>query len=229
MENRSPLAFLAGLAPLLVVAGLVLVLLGPAIVWNRQASFRGLQAQLNNLTEMKQIELNLFRKDQDKERKAAEEAEKTMKKKDEDALKEFGDKIDPADATKYEKVQAKQRELEAAAAKRTEDMSLKEEKWSKDLEAKNEELTKKYDEDTLKRQMLNEQAALVGSSVEIWLSFLGKLLMLVGLLVLTLDSDGLKQKVLLAILLLTMLTMIPGPNLSLRANLGGETYSAGSK
>ncbi|MBP7865976.1 MAG: hypothetical protein KA419_08490 [Acidobacteria bacterium] len=234
MDVKGKLSSLAGgPAWALLVIGLVLVLLAPALVWNRQASYRGLRVQLDNLSELKDLELGKIRKDQEKERKTEEDAEKALKEKEDRTLQDLQAAAFTATPEQAAAVGKQRDQITQAQRKRADEARAREDKRTKDLEAKTEEIAKKYDEETLKRQLLDEQIALAGARSDIWLGFFGRLFMILSLLLMTLESEGLRQKVLLAVLVLVLLTLLPGPGLSLRANLGapdtGAEYSRPSK
>lgn len=227
MDVKGKLSSLAGgPAWALLVIGLILLLLAPALVWNRQASYRGLRTQLENLSELKDLELAKIRKDQEKERKAEENAEEALKEREDRTMQDL--QATAFSATPEQAAAAgKQRDqITQAQRKRADEARVRQEKRTKELEAKTEEISKKYDEESLKRQLLDEQIALAGSRTDIWLGFFGKLFMILSLLLMTLESEGLRQKVLLAILVLVLLTLLPGPGLSLRANLGAPDAAA---
>ncbi|MDD5542332.1 MAG: hypothetical protein PHX83_04090 [Acidobacteriia bacterium] len=91
---------------------------------------------------------------------------------------------------------------------------------------KNDELEKKYDSNTLKRELLEAQANAAGSRIQFVISWLGRLMLLLGLLVITLQSEGARQKVILVILLVVMFTTLSGINFDF-ATIGhfGESQS----
>ena len=88
---------------------------------------------------------------------------------------------------------------------------------------KREELKKKYDANARKRDLLEAQAAASGGWSHQVLLFLGNVLLLVGLLVVTLQSTGVTQKIALIILLVVMFSALSGVNLTfLTAGSMGE-------
>lgn len=93
-------------------------------------------------------------------------------------------------------------------------------KAEKDKEA---ELDKKYDSIAKKRVWLEAQGSLAGTRSHLVLNWLGRVLLLLGLLTLTFQSEGTRQKVYLVVLLVVMFSSLAGVNLDLNANshLGG--------
>ncbi len=110
----------------------------------------------------------------------------------------------PEDITK------RQQERQAAEEKR----QAKERDRQKAFEDKKEELKKKYDSHDRKKTLLEAQIAATGMRWHRVLLFLGDLLLLVGLIVITLESEGARQKVALVILLVAMFSALSGVSLN---------------
>src|SRR5206468_1839921 len=93
----------------------------------------------------------------------------------------------------------------------------REQERQKAFEDKKDELKKKYDAVTLKRALLNAQIGASGMHWHHLVGFLGNAMLLIGLLVVTLQSEGVKQKIALVILLVTMFSALSGVNLNFAA------------
>lgn len=91
--------------------------------------------------------------------------------------------------------------------------SKKEEELRKAADAKQTELEKSNDTTELKRAWLEAQAEVAGSRAYLWVGWLGRLLLLLGLLAITVQSEGLKQKIVLIVLLAVMFSSLSGLNL----------------
>lgn len=93
------------------------------------------------------------------------------------------------------------------------------------LEKKKEELESAYGTDQLKRALLQAQASAAGMRWHLVIGWLGRLFLLVGLLTLTLLSEGMRQKILLVVLLVVMFSSLSGVNLdfSAQGRMGGTT------
>lgn len=91
-------------------------------------------------------------------------------------------------------------------------------------EAKREELKNTYNITASKRAFMDATTNLVGSWMHYVISFLGALLLLIGLMVMTVQSDGVRQKVILVILVVVMFSALSGVNLNLegKGNFGSQ-------
>lgn len=88
----------------------------------------------------------------------------------------------------------------------------KEKKRKEALEKKQEELDKKYDAIGPRRAIVEAQTAVAGTRSHLVIGWLGRLLLLLGLLVLTVQSEGVRQKVILIVLLVVMFSALSGVN-----------------
>jgi hypothetical protein len=88
--------------------------------------------------------------------------------------------------------------------------------------AKKKELETKYRVQAKRRAMLESQAGATGSRLHLLIGWLGRLLLIVGLLTLTLESEGFRQKILLIILLVVLFSSLAGVGVGFeaRGNLG---------
>jgi TonB family protein len=92
----------------------------------------------------------------------------------------------------------------------------KAEELRKAAQAKQEELERTYDDTQLKRAWLLAQAKVVDTRWHDLLGWLGRLILVLGLLTLTIQSEGLKQKTLLIVLLVIMLGSLVSVGYDLR-------------
>ena len=103
----------------------------------------------------------------------------------------------------------------------------KDKERAKALEAKTEELERKYDTVPIRRQIAEAQTAVAGTQSHLVLGWLGRLLLVAGLLVLMLQSEGLRQKVILVVLLIVMFIALSGVDLDLgQGHMGGSSNTA---
>jgi hypothetical protein len=89
---------------------------------------------------------------------------------------------------------------------------------------KREELKKRYDRTKLKRQLLTAQNSASGMWWHTIIGWLGSVLLIVGLLVLTANATGVTQKVFLVVLLLVLFSALSGVRVDFLAagQMGGE-------
>jgi flagellar motor protein MotB len=195
-------------AQLMIILGLVLLLAVPMITSYRSSGMARAQTALNQVDSLSELDLDDLKRSQEKERKADQEA----------AEKENSTPLNYA-TMPPEQIQQQQQQRQAAMEKRQE----RERERQKVFDDKREELKKKYDANARKRDLLVAQAAASGGWSHHVLLFLGNVLLLVGLLVVTLQSDGLRQKIALIILLVVMFSALSGVNLTfLTAGSMGE-------
>lgn len=93
-----------------------------------------------------------------------------------------------------------------------EERMKKTEELRKAGESKREDVEKTYDTNKLKRAWIEAQADVAGSRLHYLVGWLGRLMLLLGLLAMTLQSEGLKQKIVLVILLVAMFSSLAGIN-----------------
>lgn len=89
---------------------------------------------------------------------------------------------------------------------------------------KREELKKQYDRTRLKRELLMAQRDASGMRWHMGVGWLGRLALLMGLLTLTVRSDGTTQKIYLVILLVVLFSALSGVQIDLLAagHMGGS-------
>lgn len=93
------------------------------------------------------------------------------------------------------------------------------------LDAKREEIRRRYNIAEKRRALVEAQASAAGSFWYLVLRWIGHLLLILGLLVLTLLSEGARQIILLVVLLVVLFSALSGVNLGFQAsgNLGSPT------
>lgn len=161
----------------MIVVGLAIVLLAPIIPRYKAASASDARATYEQAGAFAELDLEAFRKAQQKERRADEEDEK----------------ITPEDRQKRETDRQK------AASTMADD------------------LDKKYNQMGKKRAWLEAQGNLAGTRSHFVLLWLGRVLLLLGLLTLTFQSEGTRQKIYLIVLLVVMFSSLSGVNLDVAA------------
>ena len=192
----------------MIIAGLVLLLAVPMISSFRSAGVARAQTALNQVDSLSELDLDDLKRTQEKERKADQET----------AEKENSTPLNYA-AMLPEQIQQQQQQRQSTLEKRQE----RERERQKVFDDKRDELKKKYDANARKRDLLEAQASAAGSRSHHVLLFLGNVLLLVGLLVVTLQSTGVTQKIALIILLVVMFSALSGVNLTfLTAGSMGE-------
>ncbi|MGH9801588.1 MAG: hypothetical protein ACRD82_14590, partial [Blastocatellia bacterium] len=147
--------------------------------------------------------------------------EEESKKDAEEASKDFQVRASASDETQAS--QSGEFEKRATAReKRVEERKKRADERQKVLDQKREELQKQFDIVSRKRDVLTAQASASGMRWPTVLAWLGRLMLLVGLLVLTIQSEGLRQKVVLTVLLVVLFVALSGVNLNFNAqgNLG---------
>lgn len=213
MENEGKLtrglfAILDGRpAHALIIVGLALTLLAPLIPGFKLAEVASTRVESGQAEALIELDLADLKQAQESARKQEEERRQV----------ERSQEITPATLTP-EEIQKRQEERR----KREEERQKREDDRKKALEQKQEELKKKYDTVVLKRAMLAAQSGAAGMRWHLALAWLGRLMLLVGLLVLTIQSEGVRQKILLIVLLVVMFSALSGINLNFQAqgNLG---------
>ena len=186
-------------AHVLIVIGLVFLLGAPLIPNFKGARVARAQTELAQMDQLLELDMEDLRRSQERERKADQE----------EAQREMSAPIDYSSMTP-EQIGERQKQNQANQAKRQE----RETERQKVFEDKQEELKKKYDAHERKRALLEAQIAATGMRWHLVLSFLGNLALLLGLLVVTLESTGATQKVALVILLVAMFSALSGVSLN---------------
>jgi len=185
-------------AQMLIIGGVVLVLLAPLIPSFKTARVVRAQTALEQVSALIEVDVEPLRRTQLREEK-------------DDVAEAQRDRATPLDySLGPEDVQRQQQARQARAMAREQ----RERQREKALEDKLEELKTKHDANDRKRSLLVAQTSAAGMRWHLFLLFLGNAMLLVGLLVLTLESDGPRQKVLLVILLVIMFSALSGVNLT---------------
>jgi hypothetical protein len=183
----------------MIIVGLVLLLAVPMITSYRSAGVARAQTALNQVDSLSELDLDDLKRTQEKERKADQEAAE----KENSALLNYATMLP-------EQIQQHQQQHQAAMEKRQE----RERDRQKVFDDKREELKKKYDANARKRELLEAQASASGGWSHHVLLFLGNVLLIGGLIVVTLQSSGVTQKIALVILLVVMFSALSGVNLT---------------
>jgi hypothetical protein len=187
-------------AQALVIIGLVLVLAAPLIPSFKAARVARAQTEFSQVDTLTELDLDDLKRTQERERKEDLEAAE----KDRAPINYT---LAPVD------IQKEQQERQAREAKR----ETREKDRQKVFDDKKDELKKKYDSNARKRELVEAQVASSGMRWHLVLSFFGNAMLLVGLLVLTLESVGVRQKVALVILLVVMFSALSGVSLNFLA------------
>ena len=189
-------------AQALIVCGLILVLAVPLIPSFRTARVARAQTELSQVDTLIRLDLDDLRRIQERERKEDLEAAER------DRATPIDYSLGPAD------IDRQQQERNA----REQSRRAKERARQKALDDKEDQLKRHYDANARHRTLMSAQADASGMSWHLLLLFLGNAMLLVGLLVLTLESDGVKQKIALVVLLVVMFSALSGVNLNFLAS-----------
>ncbi len=187
----------------LIVAGLVLVLFAPLIPSFKAARVARAQTELSQVDTLTEVDLDDLKRTQDRERKDDQAAAE----KDQAPINYS---LGPAEVQK----QVQERQGREAARQ------AREKERQKVFDDKKDELKKKYDSNERRRELIDAQVASSGMRWHHVLSFLGNAMLLIGLLVLTLESTGVRQKIALIILLVVMFSALSGVNINFLASGG---------
>lgn len=209
---------------ILIILGLALTLLAPLILNFKGASLAGSQAEFDQLKMQKELDLEEFKRDQADRRKKSPEVTKYKEATEERKAASFDPSLTPQ---QHDAVQKQEQEKDKAIQELKTALDEKDKAREKALEEKKEELDQKYDTIAIRREMAEAQTAVAGTRSHLLLGWLGRLLLIVGLLVLMLQSDGLRQKVILIVLLVVMFSALSGVNLDFLAQgrMGGSSYT----
>ena len=199
-------------AQILIIVGLVFVLAAPLIPNFKSARVARAQTEFAQVDTLMELDLDDLTRTQERERK--EDADAAQR----ESTTSINYSLGP------EEIQRQQQERAAAQEKRQE----RERDRQKVFEDKKEELKKKYDSNARKRALVEAQVAASGMRWHLVLLFLGNAMLLIGLLVLTLESDGMRQKVALIVLLVVLFSALSGVSLNfLAAGSMGEHNQQG--
>jgi hypothetical protein len=211
-------------APLhiLIIVGFALTLLAPLILNFKGAALAAAQAELDKVNTMKELDRLEFKRQQEEERRKSPEDAKYKQALEarEDAAPPppIDPSLPPEERAVREEIQRKEQEeknKDLQELKRAVDENEKRRKRA--LEKKQEELDNTYETITPRREIAEATTAVAGTRSHLVIGWLGRLLLLLGLLILTLRSDGLRQKVLLIVLLVVMFSALSGVNLDFLA------------
>lgn len=183
----------------LIIAGFLFLLVAPLIPSFRAARVARAHQEFTQVDALLELDLEDLKRSQEKERKDEVDA----------AQRDDSVPINYATMTPeaIEKQQQERRAREIANQDR-------ERERQKVVDEKQEELKKKYDAHKRKRAWLEAQMAATGMRWHLVLAFLGNAMLLIGLTVVTLESEGTRQKVALVILLVAMFSALSGVSLN---------------
>jgi hypothetical protein len=198
------------IAQILIITGLILVLFAPLIPSFKTARAARAQTEFSQVDTLIEVDLQELVRAQERERKDDQAAAQR-------------DRTTPINySLGSEEVRKQQQQRQAAETAREEREAARQ----KALEDKTEELKKKYDANARKRTLLDAQMSATGMRWHLLLLFIGNAMLLIGLMVLTLESNGPRQKVLLVILVVVMFSALPGVGISVLGSLGSPTSSS---
>ena len=239
-------------AHILVVAGLALTLLIPLILGIKNASVGGSREELGRALNLVELDVQQYKEELDKKKRsrddratAQQDFDKAQQAKESAEVKVRSLESDKASlATSDMPPELKQSQMtdlqrrittaqtEASTAQgdmdraqRRLDSMPKDDKPDPNQETLDERRRRAESENNvieLKKAYLDAQVSQAGTVSHHVLGWLGRLLLLVGLLVMTVQSQGLRQKILLLVLLVVMFSALSGVNLNFAAqgNMG---------
>ncbi|HLG15515.1 MAG TPA: hypothetical protein VJH03_13590 [Blastocatellia bacterium] len=212
-------------AHLLIIVGLALTLLAPLILNIKDTSLAGSQAEFDQLKMQKELDLEEFKRDQADERKKSPEVTKYEEATEQRKPASFDAAMTPE---QRDAVQKEEQEKDRALQELKTALDEKDKLREKALDQKKEELDQKYDTIAIRREMAEAQTAVAGTRSHLALGWLGYLLLLVGLLVLLFQSDGLRQKAILIVLLIVLCIALSGVSLDFqgRGRKGWPSYAS---
>jgi hypothetical protein len=186
---------------ILIIVGLVFVLAAPLIPNFKSARVARAQTEFAQMDTLMELDLDDLKRSQERERKEDMDA----------AQRESSTSINYSLGP--EEIQRQQQERLAAQEKR----QARERERQKVFEDKQEELKKKYDSNARRRALVEAQVAASGMRWHLVLSFLGNAMLLIGLLILTLESEGTRQKIALVVLVVVLFSALSGVSLNFLA------------
>lgn len=126
----------------------------------------------------------------------------------------------------YEREQeSERRKLNSDPSQPLEERQKREQALRDSSERMRKDLEQKYDTIVLQREYLKAKASAAGTRIHILFGWLGRLMLISGLLAITFMSEGTKQKVVLVVLLVVLFSSLAGANLSI---LGAGQFGDGS-
>ena len=212
-------------AHILIILGLALTLVAPLILNFKGAGVASSQAEFDQIKAQKELDLEGFKREQADQRKKSPEVTKYTEATEQRKPVSSDPSLSPQ---QIEARQKQEQEKDKAIEELKKAVDEKDKERAKALEAKTEELERQYDTIPIRRQIAEAQTAMAGTRSHLVLGWLGRLLLLVGLLVLMLQSEGLRQKVILVVLLVVMFSALSGVNLDFTAQgrMGGSSNTA---
>ena len=111
--------------------------------------------------------------------------------------------------------ESERRKLNSDTNLAPEDRQKKEQALRDSADRMRKDLEQKYDTIVLQREYLRAKASAAGTRVHILFGWLGRLLLISGLLAITFMSEGTKQKIVLVVLLVVLFSSLAGANLSI--------------
>jgi len=226
MDRKQLFALLDGTpSHILIAVGLALALLSPLILNFKVAALASAQAEQDRVKTFKELDLEEFKRRQDEERKNSPEEIKYKQAVEQRKSTTPNVSLPVGFPIEFSVAQRKEAEANEKEMQEIRRAAEEKEKKRKDaLEKKQEELDKKYDAIGPRRAVVEAQTAVAGTRSHLVIGWLGRLLLLLGLLVMTVQSEGVRQKVILIVLLVVMFSAISGVNLGFQAqgHLGEE-------
>lgn len=111
--------------------------------------------------------------------------------------------------------ESERRKLNSDSSLAPEDRQRKEQALRDSADRMRKDLEQKYDTIVLQREYLRAKASAAGTRIHILFGWLGRLLLISGLLAITFMSEGTKQKIVLVVLLVVLFSSLAGANLSI--------------
>lgn len=206
----------------LIIVGLALTLLAPLILNFKGAALASATAELDKINTMKDLDLEEFKRQQQEERKKSPEDLKYKQALEERQNALASAPIDftlPPDvrAAKEEAQRKEQGEKDKALQELKKAVDEKEKERKKALEKKQEELDDKYETINPRRDIAEAATSAAGTRSHLVIGWLGRLMLVLGLLILMLLSEGVRQKLILIVLLVVMFSALSGVNLDFLA------------
>ncbi len=121
--------------------------------------------------------------------------------------------------------ESERRKLNSDPSQPLEERQKREQALRDSSERMRKDLEQKYDTIVLQREYLKAKASAAGTRIHILFGWLGRLMLISGLLAITFMSEGTKQKVVLVVLLVVLFSSLAGANLSI---LGAGQFGDGS-
>lgn len=226
MDRKQLFAMLDGTpSHALIAVGLALALLSPLVLNFKAAALASALAEQDRVKTLKELDLEEFKRQQDEERKNSPEeirykqAVEQRKSATVNASLPVGLSLN-LNVAQQNEADANEKEMQEIRRAAEE----KEKKRKEALEKKQEQLDKTYDAIGPRRAVVEAQTSVAGTRSHLVIGWLGRLLLLLGLLVMTVQSEGVRQKVILIVLLVVMFSALSGVNLGFQAqgHLGEE-------